>query len=185
MTVSPRVPPLPREEWTDEAREVFGYWEGEEAKANGSRSNTMMVLAQHPKLAMASLDFGKYFMRDSTLSGRWQRMIVLRVAHLTGSFYQWAHNSVLAVKAGNLTEAEVSALKDRPEEGPWEAAEMAMLVAIDQLNATGKIDDAAWAALEQQLDRKQILDLVQATGYFTTVAWTIIAAGVQLEPGMG
>lgn len=182
---TPRIPPLPPEEWTDAARDVFGYWEGEEARQHGSRSNTMMTMAHHPKLAIASLDLGKYFMRESTLSGRWQRMIVLRVAHLTGSHYQWAHNSALAVKAGNMSEAEVAALKETPLQGPWTPTERTMLLAIDQLNVGGRIDDQTWSELAHLLDRKQILDLIQAAGYFTMIAWTIVAAGVQLEPGVG
>ena len=49
----PLVPMLPREEWTDAARDVFAYWEGDAARENGSRSNTMMTMAQHPALALA------------------------------------------------------------------------------------------------------------------------------------
>lgn len=179
--MAPRIPPLPQAQWTDAAREVFGYWEGEEARANGSRSNTMMVLAQHPKLAMASLDFGKYFMVESTLSGRLQKMIVLRVAHRTGSIYQWTHNALGAQQIG-MSAAEVEALTRPLGEGQWIPAERAMLAVIDQLLDGGRIDDAAWAEAGTHFDQRQMLDLIQATGYFTTVAWTLIAAGVELEP---
>jgi len=175
-----RIPPLPREAWNDAARDVFAYWEGDEARRNGSRSNTMMVLANHPRLAMASLDFGKYFMVSSTLSGRWQKMVVLRVASLTGSLYQWTHNALGAAQIG-MSEAEIAALKLRPEAGPWDETEAAILTAIDQLIGQGMLDDAIWSRLSAVLSVEQILDLIQATGYFTTVAWTLKSAGVQLE----
>jgi 4-carboxymuconolactone decarboxylase len=179
--MSPRIPPLPREEWTDRARDVFGYWEGDEARTNGSRSNTMMVLANHPDLAIASLDFGKYFMSSSTLSGRLQRMVVLRVAHHTGSHYQWKHNGRIARQMG-MTAGEVAALAAPLDMGPWDPVDYAMLAVVDQLLASGKIDDRAWAELISHVDVRQALDLIQATGYFTTVAWTLIAAGVEIEP---
>ncbi|PLK24320.1 carboxymuconolactone decarboxylase family protein [Novosphingobium sp. TH158] len=177
----PRIPPLPREEWTDAARDVFAYWEGDEARQNGSRSNTMMVLAQHPALAMASLDFGKYFMVAATLSGRLQKMIVLRVAHRTGSTYQWTHNALGAQQIG-MTPAEVEALASPLEAGQWCPSERAMLRVIDQLLDGGRISDDAWAEASTHFDKRQMLDLVQATGYFTTVAWTLLAAGVEIEP---
>lgn len=178
---NPRIPPLHRSEWTDAAREVFGYWEGAEARENGSRSNTMMVLAQHPALAMASLDFGKYFMTASTIPGRLLKIIILRVAHTTGSTYQWTHNSLGAQQIG-MSAAEVDALTQPVAAHDWSLPERAAIVAIDQLLAGGRIDDAAWAALSEHFDKRQLLDLIQAVGYFTTVAWTLIAAEVQVEP---
>ena len=84
----PRIAPLPREERTDEARDVFGFWEGDKARENGSWSNAMMTLANHPKLALASLDLGRYFILGSTLTARQQKIIVLRVAARTDSTYQ-------------------------------------------------------------------------------------------------
>jgi hypothetical protein len=38
----PKIPPLRREEWTDEAPEVFAYWKGEKERENG----TIIVLLQ-------------------------------------------------------------------------------------------------------------------------------------------
>jgi 4-carboxymuconolactone decarboxylase len=50
----PRIPHLPREDWNDAARDVFGYWEGAQARENGSRSNTMMTLANHHRVSKGS-----------------------------------------------------------------------------------------------------------------------------------
>ena len=47
----PRIGNLPREEWTDEAREVFAYWGEPGAWENGSKTNMTMTLANHPPLA--------------------------------------------------------------------------------------------------------------------------------------
>jgi 4-carboxymuconolactone decarboxylase len=179
--LSPRIPPLPREEWTDAARDVFAFWEGPEARDRGSASNTMMTLANHPKLAIASLNFGKYLMLESELSGRQQKMIVLRVAWHFGSPYQWAHNSRSARQIG-MTSEEIEALKLPPAEGQWSPEDRALLEAIDQLCTSGRISDATWAALQAVMNRHQIMDTIHAVGYFTMVAWSLIAMGVQLEP---
>jgi 4-carboxymuconolactone decarboxylase len=176
----PRIPPLPREMWTEEARDVFAYWEGDEARANGSRSNTMMTLAQHPALAMASLDLGKYFMLHSSLSAQQIKLIILRVAHRYGSTYQWTHNSLGAKQVG-ITDAEVEAVKAGPADPLWSADDRALLAAVDAVNAGGRVDDI-WDDLARRFDTRFIMDLIHATGYFTMVAWGLIAMGVEVEP---
>ena len=181
MAAAPRIPPLPREEWTDEARDVFAYWEGDKARAEGSRSNTMMTLANHPKLALASLDLGKYFMLGSTLTARQQKMVVLRVAHRYGSTYQWTHNSLGARQLG-MSEAEVEAIAEGPSSPEWNDDDRLLLTTIDELGDGGRISDATWAGLSRSMNRHQIMDLIHAVGYFTMVAWGLVAMGVQVEP---
>lgn len=178
---APRVAPLPREEWTPEAREVFGYWEGDEARENGSRSNTMMTLANHPKLAIASLDFGKYFMLDSTLTPRQQKLVVLRVAHRYGSTYQWTHNAFGAKQVG-ITDAEIDGVRIGPQASVWSHADAMLLRTIDGACAGGQFDDGTWSDLTAVFDRRQLMDIIQAAGYFSTVAWTLVALRVQVEP---
>lgn len=177
----PRIPPLPREEWTDAARDVFAYWEGDEARENGSRSNTMMTLAQHPRLALASLDFGKYFMLESRLSARQIKLVILRVAHRYGSIYQWTHNSLGAKQVG-ITDEEIEAVKSGPDAPVWTREDRALLGAVDSVNAGGRFDDAVWLELTSLFDRRFIMDLLHATGYFTMVAWGLVAMGVEVEP---
>lgn len=177
----PRIYPLPHAEWTEAARDVFGYWEGPMARENGSRSNTMMTLANHPPLALASLDLGKYFMLSSTLSARQQKMIVLRVAHRYGSPYQWAHNSLGALQVG-ITAEELDALTRDASDPLWSQADRALLLAIDGTGDGGKFDEQTWQMLIQVYSRQQLMDIIHATGYFTMVAWGLIAMGVELEP---
>jgi 4-carboxymuconolactone decarboxylase len=176
-----KIPPLAHEEWTGEAREVFAYWEGEDARVNGSRSNTMMTLAQHPKLALASLDLGKYFMQESSLSARQIKLIILRISDRYGSTYQWTHNSHSAKQVG-ISEAEIAAVQTGPGNPIWSREDRALLAAVDSVNAGGRFSDADWAELETLFDRRFIMDLIHAAGYFTMVAWGLVAMGVEVEP---
>ncbi|MET0365154.1 MAG: hypothetical protein ABW169_10925 [Sphingobium sp.] len=175
-----RVPPLPRDEWTAEAREVFAFWEGDDARQNGSRSNTMMVLAQHPALALASLDLGKYFMLNSHLSARQIKLIILRIAHRYGSTYQWVHNSFSARQVG-INDAEVDAVKVGPEDPVWSADDRALLGAVDATSNGGRFDDETWNALVARFGKQFVMDLIHAVGYFTMVAWGLVAMQVEVE----
>lgn len=179
--MSDRIGPLPREEWNAAAREIFAYWEGEEARENGSRSNTMMVLANHPALAKASLDLGRYFMLESPLSARQVKLIILRVAHRYGSAYQWAHNSHGARQIG-MSDAEIEAVKAAPEAEIWSQDDRLLLATVDAVNCGGKIDDGLWRALSDRFEKRLIMDVIHAAGYFTMVAWTLVALQVEIEP---
>jgi alkylhydroperoxidase family enzyme len=154
---------------------------GEEARANGSRSNTMMTLAQHPALAMASLDYGKYFMLGSSLSARQIKLIILRVAHRYGSHYQWTHNALGATQIG-VTAEEIEEVKVGPAAAVWREDDRLLLAAVDATGNGGQFDDALWTRLAARFDKRFIMDVIHATGYFTSIAWGLIAMGVELEP---
>lgn len=176
-----RVPPLPRDKWTAEARNVFAFWEGEGGRQNGSRFNTMMALAHHPALALASLDLGKYFMLNSHLSARQIKLIILRIAHQYGSTYQWAHNSFSAQQVG-ISDAEIEAVKVGPEDPVWSDDDRAVLGAIDTTCNGGRFEDEPWDALVTRFGMQLVMDLIHAAGYFTMVAWGLIAMQVEVEP---
>ena len=182
-TTNPRIPPLPGEEWTEDAREVFGYWEGPEARKNGSIFNTMMTLANHPRLAIASLDFGRYLLTKSSLTVRQREITILRVAWLYDSHYQWAHHVRSARRIG-MTDVEFAALEDDPDYYAWSPEEGAMIRAIDQLCDAGRIDDPTWSILAAGMNRHQLMDFVYSVGFFAMNAWAFGAMGVQIEPGI-
>lgn len=178
---SPRIPPLPRDEWTDDARDVFAYWEGPTAWENGSRSNTMMTLAQHPRLAIASNDFGKYILIEANLTPRQREIIVLRVAWRFHSDHQWTHHVLSARKIG-MTEDELSDLAQSQPSNSWVDDERALILAVDQLITNGQIEDATWAILSSKHDHRNMMDILYAIGLFAMNAWAFNAMGIELEP---
>ena len=180
-TATPRIPPLPRMDWTDASRDVFAYWEGAVARETGSRSNTMMTLANHPELALASLDMGKYMLVKSSLTKRQKELVVLRVAARYNSTYQWAHHVHSGRQIG-LTDSEFDALRSGGVHAVWSAEEQALVSAIDQLCDAGRIDDATWRSLAAAMDRRQIMDFLYSVGFFAMNAWAFGGMGVQLEP---
>ena len=183
MTSTPTtlVPMLPREQWTGAARDVFAYWEGPEAREKGSRSNTMMTMAQHPRLAIAVLDLGKYMLVGSTLSKRQKEMVVLRIAWRNAVEYEWAHHVHSARQIG-MTDDEFAALRSTDPSPVWSREEQSLLDAIDQLCGTGRIQSQTWNILAETMDRQALMDLVYSIGFFTMNIWAVGAMGVPLEP---
>ena len=172
---------LPREEWTDAARDIFAFWEGPEARENGSRSNTMMTMAQHPQLALAVLELGKYMLIGSTLSPRHKEMVVLRVAARFSVDYEWAHHVHSARRIG-MTDEEFAALRSGGPSTIWNQADQALVDAIDQLCSTGRIDGNTWNSLALTMDRKALMDLIYSVGFFAMNVWAVGTMDVPVEP---
>lgn len=177
----PHIPMLPRDEWTDAARDVFAYWEGDQARENGSRSNTMMTLAQHPQLAIAVLDLGKYMLVGSTLSQRHKELVVLRVAWRNDVDYEWAHHVHSARQLG-MTEEEFRALRSSDPQSIWSREDQALINAIDELCGNGRISKETWTILSETMDRHCLMDLIYSIGFFTMNIWAVGTMGVPLEP---
>jgi 4-carboxymuconolactone decarboxylase len=180
-----RIPNLPREEWTDAARDVFGFWGEPDARENGSRTNLQMVLAQHPALAMAYNTFGKHLLLNSTLAARPRELVVLRTSWHLKAPYEWHYHVGYALKAG-LTMAEIGAIRDGPDAAEWAArdADRAVLAAVDELYRESRLSDASYAALSRHFDKHQVMDLVFTIGNYVMLSWAIAAFGVPLEDGI-
>jgi 4-carboxymuconolactone decarboxylase len=180
-----RIPNLPREEWTEAARDVFGFWGEPGARENGSRTNLQMVLAQHPSLAMAYNGFGKHLLIESTLAVRPRELVVLRTSWHLKAPYEWHYHVGYALTAG-LTMAEIAAIRDGPAAAEWNGkdADRAVLQAVDELYRDSRLSDATYAALTEHFDKHQVMDLVFTIGNYVMLSWAIAAFGVPLEDGV-
>jgi 4-carboxymuconolactone decarboxylase len=181
--IVPRIKPLPREEWTDPAREVFAFWGEPNAWEEGSKTNIIMVLANHPKLAMTYSHWGKHFLMENSLSTRQQEIVILRVAWLTKSAYEWHNHVGYGVNAG-LTLDEIAAIRDFPAGNHgFTEEEAAMIRACDELMERNNLSDETWNTLSTTLDRHQLMDLVFMIGHYVMTSWAISVFGVGIEGG--
>lgn len=175
-----RIPPLPREEWTDEAREVFAFWGEPDAWEKGSRTNILMVMANHPKLGTAYNHWGKHFLIDATLPPRARELVVMRVSWQLKSAYEWHFHVGYCLNLG-MTLDDVRAIGIGPDAPNWTEEDAAVLRAVDELIADSRISDATWAALEAHFDTHQLMDLVFTAGQYVMTSWAIASFGIQLE----
>ena len=178
---SKRIPPLPREQWTDEARAVFSYWDEPGAWENGSKVEKEMVMAQHPKLAIAFNTFGKHLLLDNTVPFRPRELMVLRTAWHQKGIYAWHFHVGYAMQAG-ITLEEVQAIGEGPDSPVWDGKDedRAVLRATDELLKTDRICDATWAQLERFYDTQQLMDLVFSIGAYAVLGWVTHAFGIGL-----
>ncbi|WP_226631896.1 carboxymuconolactone decarboxylase family protein [Novosphingobium profundi] len=182
MTTPPRrLPNLPREEWTDPAREVFAFWGEPNAREEGSRTNIMMVLANHPDMAMPYNHWAKHLLMTNTLPTRALELLILRVAWRVKSAYEWHNHVGYGLNAG-LTLEDIAAIRDYPEgAGRWAEADCLVLDAVDDLMERHSVSDATWEGLARHYDRRQMMDLVMSIGHYVMTSWALSSFGVPIE----
>lgn len=175
-----RIPPLPRAEWTDDAREVFAFWGEPNAWEEGSKTNIIMTIANHTDLAKVYSTWSKHLLMSNTLATRQLELIVLRVGWRVKSEYEWHNHVGYGLKAG-LTLDEIAAIREKPANGPWNEQDMAVLNSVDELIGRGRVSNPTWKVLSKYYDRRQLMDLVFSIGHYVMTSWALSSFGVELE----
>ena len=183
-----RISPAPQEDWTEEiAAYVTGFRSAvasnvpEEDRQPGT--NLLGTLARHPSLAMAFLSFNRHLLAQSTLSVRQRELLVLRVATLRKSDYEWAQHVILAERAGVTTD-EITRVVDGPDAPGWTPIEQALLHAADELVVDGAVSDSTWNILGHEFDEQQLMDIVFTVGCYAMLATALRSFEVQPEAGL-
>ena len=138
------------------------------------------TLAHHPELARAYHTFNGYILFASTLTPRQRELLVLRVAAVRGSAYEWEQHAVLAGDVG-LDDDELARIALGPDAPGWPALDAAMVRAVDELIGDGRIGDATWVELAAELDEQQLMDLVFTVGAYEVLAMALRSFDVELD----
>jgi alkylhydroperoxidase family enzyme len=182
-----RLTPLPPEDWPEtmgaaiaalrpsEPRHPFPRREG---RSKGL--NALGTLARHPELAKAFHTFNGHILFATTLTPRQRELLVLRVATVRRSSYEWEQHRVLAADAG-LEETEVARIAQGPDAPGWSRLDRSMLAAVDELIGNGEIGDATWAVLSDELGEQELMDLVFTVGAYEILAMAFRTFGVEVD----
>jgi AhpD family alkylhydroperoxidase len=186
-TTSPRIPPLPPDQWGDDVRAGIAALRPAGATQELRRSkggpkglNVLGTLAQHPTLMHAYHSFNGHILYTNSLDARQRELLVLRVAARRGAEYEWAQHVHIARDAG-LTDDEIGRIAGGEQSADWSPLDGAMLRAVDELLADARITDGTWSDLARELDRHQLMDLVFTVGAYDLLAMAFRSFGVELD----
>lgn len=118
------------------------------------------------------LHFAGKLMPGGVLPRRETELMILRVAHLRGSAYEFEHHSRLGKRAG-VTPDDLEAVVAGPEVDHWTPREAALLGAVDELLETKDLGDAAWYRIRQHLNDRETVELLLLVGHYDMLATTL------------
>jgi alkylhydroperoxidase family enzyme len=137
-----------------------------------------LTLGRHPRLFRGWLRFAGRLMPRGRLPRRDTELVILRVAHLRASAYEWEHHVRLGRRAG-IGPADLARVRAGPGADGWSDRERAILTAVDELHAGGDVSDAAWAALQSHLDTRDLIELVLLAAHYEMLATAITTLRIQ------
>ena len=174
----PRLAPLGESELNAEQREILAP-----LRRDDRVYNIFATLARHPKLLKRWLPFANHLLFKSSLAPRLRELLILRVAWLARSAYEWGQHVEIARREG-LSEAEIARVAAGPDAAGWTAADAVLLRAADELYEDACLGEASWAALRERFGDAEIMDLVFTVGGYTLLAMALNSFGVALDPGL-
>jgi alkylhydroperoxidase family enzyme len=142
--------------------------------------NAMGVLAHHPELTAAYNQLIRHALYFSSIAPRQRELLVLRVAHLRDSAYEWAQHVYQAGVAG-LAPEEIARVRVGPSAPEWTSSDRALLAAADELVADARIGEQTYEALSAELDTRQLMDVVFTVGAYEVFAMALRTFDVELD----
>lgn len=172
---APRVEPVVQAQASSEIRQML------DPSGSGRQiAAVYRTFARHPKLYVPRQILSEYIRTKSTLSPRVREMLILRIGWRCRSAYEWAAHAPAGRRAG-LTDDQIRMLARSGYDG-WSAADAAIVRAADELFDADTITDETWAALVEQFDDRQLLDVLITTGGYRMVSMVLNTFGVPAEP---
>jgi alkylhydroperoxidase family enzyme len=142
-------------------------------------ANIFRVLGRHPSLFRAWLRYSSKLMPRGTLPRRDAELVILRIAWRTGAAYEWHQHVLLGARAG-LSAADIERAADEDTSG-WGPREQMLVRATDELLASSRLSDDAWAAVQRELDVKGAIELCMLVGQYQGLGTALGGLGVQVE----
>lgn len=147
----------------------------------GRAPNIFTTLARHRSLFRRWLLFAAALMPGGRLPRDESELLILRVAHNTGSAYEWSQHERIARRAGLSTE-EVTRVREGAAAPGWSERRAALLSAADELHEDRRIDAPLWARLRRMLDERELIELCMLVGHYEMLAITLNSLAVEPDP---
>jgi 4-carboxymuconolactone decarboxylase len=188
---APRLRPVPRDEWSDEMigalRRAFPepvvqrFLDADPNRAGAPTAIATML--HHPALAGPWLAYNNVLLWSPALEHRFRELMVLRIAWRTRSTSEWVQHVKLGERY-DVTRDDVLAITAGPDADRWTPLERDLLRATDELLDDHRITDETWARLAEQLDERQLVEVVFVAGTYSCLAMVFNSFGLQLDAGL-
>ncbi len=171
-----RVQKIEKEQASPEAREMFESMEQKGVKI----INLYRILAHSPSVMRNYLRLGTSLIARSELPANLRELLILRLAKLNGSEYEWAQHVPIAKQAG-LTEAQIEAVASWKESAEFSDEERAVLQYTDEVDRHTSVKDETFGALRAFLSERALVELTLSIGYWGMVARLLVPLQLEID----
>ncbi len=144
------------------------------------------TMVRNLPMAEAMTLWGSYELsRSLSLSLRDREIVIDRTCARCGCEYEWGVHVAFFAEKARLDRNQIASLTHGGADDPcWTAERDRLLIrAVDALCDRRDIDDTLWAALRDEFDDRENLDLLMLCGWYHAISFTARATRVRLEAG--
>jgi AhpD family alkylhydroperoxidase len=153
------------------------------AGERGRTFNVYRMLAHSPGTLEHLYALTSYLWNGSALPPRLQELVILRVAQLTDSDYEWARHRSIARRVG-VDDAKVDALAGwRAAADRFDAVERAALALTEEATRDIEASASTVAAVRALVGERATVELVVLVGLYGMVSRMLRSLAVDGEPG--
>jgi len=145
-----------------------------------ARLNVFRLLLRRSAPAKALSDLLLSLLTGEALEHRLRELVIMRIAWVTQSSYEWAQHWGIATRFG-VTEGVLVGVRNWKEFAGFGEAERAVLAATDECLETGEVGAVQLEAVRTQLGEDATLELLIALGTWTMLSTVLRSAAVPLD----
>ncbi|MGI9426546.1 MAG: carboxymuconolactone decarboxylase family protein [Hyphomicrobiaceae bacterium] len=144
--------------------------------------NLYKILAHSPNAARAFQGLGRFIRFESALDPRLRELAILMVGYLTRSPYEYSHHIKIGRDFG-VSDDDIRGLIAEAEGQPSSLEPLAktVLTAAIEMTRAGAVAPETFAALENELDREHLMDLIITIAFYNGVVRVLASTGIDVE----
>jgi alkylhydroperoxidase family enzyme len=139
------------------------------------------MLAHAPRLLKGYSGLANSLRHEAQTPRELRELVILRIAQLTGSAYEWSHHREMAAAAG-VEEGKVGELASWRTSAAYDPRERAALRCAEEVHELA-LSDEGFAELQAAFTPPQVVELVLLAAFYEAVARVIQGLGVEVEAG--
>lgn len=152
------------------------------AADRGDIPNIYRALAHSPRLLTQFVKFVETLWRETTIPRTLQELLILRVAQLICSNYEWGRHRMLARRVG-VAEEKVLELANWVTSSRFDQTERAGLAYADAIATGAEIPEHVVSELRNHFDEQAIVELTMTASFYIGLARYLRSLQIELEPG--
>ena len=170
-----RIQVIHEDQSGSELRDIY-----EKIEENGAKIlNLCRVLAHTPNVLRNFLQLGSSLIAKAGLSPKLRELVVLRVAKLTGSKYEWAQHYPTALEVG-VSHEQTEVISHWSDSTKCNDKERAVLQYTDEVAQNIEVRDETFRRLRQHLNDQSIVELTLSIGYWGMAARLLVPLQVDI-----
>jgi len=148
-----------------------------------ARLHVFRLLLRRAPTAKALSDLLLSLLVGEALDPRLRELVIMRVAWVTGSVYEWTQHWAIATHLG-VSEGDLLGVRNWEMHDEFRPVDQAVLAAADECLSNGAIDGTRLEELKAHLGDDATLELLTAIGTWTMVSTVLRSTAVPLEEGL-